>query len=301
MGPSRCRPVRRSSSRATSTPDDEAPEGPFGDHTGYYNEVDTFPVLTISRITHRRDPIYHSTYTGRPPDEPAILGRGVERGVRAHAAQAVPGDRGLLPATPEGCSYRVAVVTMKKAYPGHAKRVMMGVWSFLRQFMYTKFVIVTDDDINARDWRDVIWAVSTRMDPARDVTLVENTPIDYLDFASPEPGLGSKMGLDATAKLPGETHREWGRPIHMSRRGEEQGWTPSGTNWGCDAAGVRSWRGRLRYSMAWRGPRQTAMRQRPRRGVGKTGAHLYNPAPFRLACRPGSIRSLRSQVRNHER
>jgi 4-hydroxy-3-polyprenylbenzoate decarboxylase len=196
-------------------PGDEAPEGPFGDHTGYYNEVDTFPVLTISRITHRRDPIYHSTYTGRPPDEPAILGMALNEVFVPILRKQFPEIVDFyLP--PEGCSYRVAVVTMKKSYPGHAKRVMMGVWSFLRQFMYTKFVIVTDDDINARDWRDVIWAVSTRMDPARDVTLVENTPIDYLDFASPEPGLGSKMGLDATAKLPGETHREWGRPIHMS-------------------------------------------------------------------------------------
>ncbi|NNM29327.1 MAG: 4-hydroxy-3-polyprenylbenzoate decarboxylase, partial [Akkermansiaceae bacterium] len=196
-------------------PGDEAPEGPFGDHTGYYNEVDLFPVMTVSRITHRRAPIYHSTYTGRPPDEPAILGVALNEVFVPILRKQFPEIVDFyLP--PEGCSYRVAVVTMKKAYPGHAKRVMMGVWSFLRQFMYTKFVIVTDDDIDARDWRDVIWAVSTRMDPARDVTLVENTPIDALDFASPEPGLGSKMGLDATAKLPGETRREWGRPIHMS-------------------------------------------------------------------------------------
>jgi len=196
-------------------PGDEAPEGPFGDHTGYYNEVDRFPVLTVSRITRRRDPIYHSTYTGRPPDEPAILGVALNEVFVPILRKQFPEIVDFyLP--PEGCSYRVAVVTMKKAYPGHAKRVMMGVWSFLRQFMYTKFVIVTDDDVNARDWRDVIWAISTRMDPARDVTLVESTPIDYLDFASPEPGLGSKMGLDATNKLPGETHREWGRPIAMS-------------------------------------------------------------------------------------
>ena len=193
---------------------EEAPEGPFGDHTGYYNEVERFPVLTVSRITHRRDPLYHSTYTGRPPDEPAILGVALNEVFVPILRKQFPEIVDFyLP--PEGCSYRVAVVTMKKAYPGHAKRVMMGVWSFLRQFMYTKFVIVTDDDIDARDWRDVIWAVSTRMDPARDVTLVENTPIDYLDFASPVPGLGSKMGLDATAKLPGETAREWGRPIRM--------------------------------------------------------------------------------------
>jgi 4-hydroxy-3-polyprenylbenzoate decarboxylase len=195
-------------------PDDLAPEGPFGDHTGYYNEVDSFPVFTISRITHRREPIYHSTYTGRPPDEPAILGVALNEVFVPILRKQFPEIVDFyLP--PEGCSYRVAVVTMNKAYPGHAKRVMMGVWSFLRQFMYTKFVIVTDADINARDWQDVIWAISTRMDPARDVTLVENTPIDYLDFASPEAGLGSKMGLDATNKLPGETHREWGTPITM--------------------------------------------------------------------------------------
>jgi 4-hydroxy-3-polyprenylbenzoate decarboxylase len=195
-------------------PGDDAPEGPFGDHTGYYNEVERFPVLTIERITHRRDPIYHSTYTGRPPDEPAILGAALNEVFVPLLRKQFPEIVDFyLP--PEGCSYRVAVVTMKKAYPGHAKRVMMGVWSFLRQFMYTKFVIVTDDDIDARNWSDVIWALSTRMDPARDVTLVENTPIDYLDFASPQPGLGSKMGLDATAKLPAETSRKWGRPIRM--------------------------------------------------------------------------------------
>jgi 4-hydroxy-3-polyprenylbenzoate decarboxylase len=195
-------------------PGDEADEGPFGDHTGYYNEVERFPVFTVARITHRREPVYHSTYTGRPPDEPAVLGVALNEVFVPILQKQYPEIVDFyLP--PEGCSYRVAVVTMRKAYPGHARRVMMGVWSFLRQFMYTKFVIVTDDDVDARDWRDVIWALSTRVDPARDLMLVENTPIDYLDFASPEPGLGSKMGLDATAKLPGETRREWGRPIAM--------------------------------------------------------------------------------------
>jgi 4-hydroxy-3-polyprenylbenzoate decarboxylase len=173
-------------------------------------------VLTVERITHRRAPIYHSTYTGRPPDEPAILGAALNEVFVPILRKQFPEIVDFyLP--PEGCSYRVAVVTMKKAYPGHAKRVMMCVWSYLRQFMYTKFVIVTDDDIDARDWRDVIWAISTRVDPARDLTLVEHTPIDYLDFASPQPGLGSKMGLDATAKLPAETSRAWGRPIAMDR------------------------------------------------------------------------------------
>jgi len=196
-------------------PDDMAPEGPFGDHTGYYNEVDTFPVFTVERITHRKKPIYHSTYTGRPPDEPAILGLALNEVFVPILQKQFPEISDFyLP--PEGCSYRLAVVTMKKQYPGHAKRVMMGVWSFLRQFMYTKFVIVTDDDVNARDWKDVIWAMTTRMDPARDVTLVENTPIDYLDFASPVSGLGSKMGLDATHKWAGETNREWGRAITMN-------------------------------------------------------------------------------------
>ncbi|MEY1663006.1 4-hydroxy-3-polyprenylbenzoate decarboxylase [Isoalcanivorax beigongshangi] len=195
-------------------PDDYADEGPFGDHTGYYNEVDRFPVFTVERITHRRDPIYHSTYTGRPPDEPAVLGVAMNEIFVPILRKQFPEIVDFyLP--PEGCSYRLAVVTMKKQYAGHAKRVMMGVWSFLRQFMYTKFVIVCDDDVNARDWKDVIWAMTTRMDPARDVTLVENTPIDYLDFASPVSGLGSKMGLDATNKWPGETDREWGRPIVM--------------------------------------------------------------------------------------
>lgn len=197
-------------------PDDTAPEGPFGDHTGYYNEVDHFPVFTVERITRRKDAIYHSTYTGRPPDEPAILGLALNEVFVPILRKQFPEITDFyLP--PEGCSYRMAVVTMKKQYPGHAKRVMMGVWSFLRQFMYTKFVIVLDDDVNARDWQDVIWAMTTRMDPARDTVLVENTPIDYLDFASPVSGLGSKMGMDATDKWPGETSREWGRPITMSQ------------------------------------------------------------------------------------
>jgi len=196
-------------------PGDTAPEGPFGDHTGYYNEVEEFPVFTVERMTHRKNPLYHSTYTGRPPDEPAILGVALNEVFVPILRKQFPEIVDFyLP--PEGCSYRMAVVTMKKQYPGHAKRVMMGVWSFLRQFMYTKFVIVTDDDVNARDWKDVIWAMTTRMDPTRDTTLVDNTPIDYLDFASPVSGLGSKMGLDATAKWPGETEREWGRPIRMS-------------------------------------------------------------------------------------
>ena len=195
-------------------PDEMADEGPFGDHTGYYNEVDRFPVFTVERITHRRDPIYHSTYTGRPPDEPAILGVALNEVFVPILRKQFPEIVDFyLP--PEGCSYRMAVVTMDKQYPGHAKRVMMGVWSFLRQFMYTKFVIVTDADVNARDWNDVIWAITTRMDPARDTLLVENTPIDYLDFASPVSGLGSKMGMDATNKWPGETDREWGEPIAM--------------------------------------------------------------------------------------
>ena len=195
-------------------PDDMADEGPFGDHTGYYNEVDQFPVFTVERITHRKDPIYHSTYTGRPPDEPAILGVALNEVFVPILQKQFPEITDFyLP--PEGCSYRMAVVTIKKQYPGHAKRVMLGVWSFLRQFMYTKFVIVTDDDVSARDWNDVIWAITTRMDPTRDTTLIDNTPIDYLDFASPVSGLGSKMGLDATNKWPGETDREWGIPIVM--------------------------------------------------------------------------------------
>jgi len=197
-------------------PDEMAPEGPFGDHTGYYNEVETFPVFTIEKITHRKDPIYHSTYTGRPPDEPAVLGVALNEVFIPLLQKQYPEIVDFyLP--PEGCSYRLAVVTIKKEYPGHAKRVMMGVWSFLRQFMYTKFVIVTDEDVNARDWNDVIWALTTRVDPTRDTTLIDNTPIDYLDFASPVSGLGSKMGIDATNKWPGETNREWGESIEMSQ------------------------------------------------------------------------------------
>ena len=196
-------------------PDETAIEGPFGDHTGYYNEQETFPVFTVERITSRRNPIYHSTYTGKPPDEPAILGVALnEVFVPLLQKQFTEIADFYLP--PEGCSYRLAVVSMKKQYPGHAKRVMFGVWSFLRQFMYTKFIIVTDDDINIRDWKEVIWAITTRVDPARDTLIVENTPIDYLDFASPVSGLGGKMGLDATHKWSGETTREWGRPIEMN-------------------------------------------------------------------------------------
>jgi len=195
-------------------PDDEAVEGPFGDHTGYYNEQERFPVLTVERITHRRDPIYHTTYTGRPPDEPAVLGLALNEVFIPLLRKQFPEISDFyLPM--EGCSYRMAVVTMKKQYPGHAKRVMMGVWSFLRQFMYTKFVVVADDDIDARSWDDVIWALTTRVDPTRDTTLVDNSPIDYLDFASPVSGLGSKMGIDATNKWPGETQREWGTPVAM--------------------------------------------------------------------------------------
>ena len=193
---------------------ESAVEGPFGDHTGYYNETERFPVFTIERITMRRDPIYHSTYTGKPPDEPAMLGVALNEVFVPLLTRQFPEITDFyLP--PEGCSYRLAVVSMKKAYPGHAKRVMFGIWSFLRQFMYTKFIIVTDDDIDIRQWREVIWAMTTRVDPARDALIVENTPIDYLDFASPVAGLGSKMGLDATNKLPGETSREWGTPITM--------------------------------------------------------------------------------------
>ena len=195
--------------------DEVADEGPFGDHTGYYNEVELFPVFTVDRITHRKDPIYHSTYTGRPPDEPAILGVALNEVFVPILQKQFPEIVDFyLP--PEGCSYRMAVVSMKKQYPGHAKRVMMGIWSFLRQFMYTKFIIVTDDDVDVRNWQDVIWAMTTRMDPARDSVIIENTPIDYLDFASPVSGLGSKIGFDATSKFPGETTREWGTPISMS-------------------------------------------------------------------------------------
>lgn len=189
-------------------------EGPFGDHTGYYNEQDWFPVFSLSRLTHRRDPVYHSTHTGKPPDEPAVLGVALNEVFVPILQKQFPEIADFyLP--PEGCSYRLAVVSIKKAYPGHAKRVMFGVWSFLRQFMYTKFIVVTDDDVDIRDWKEVIWAITTRMDPVRDTTLVDQTPIDYLDFASPTSGLGGKMGLDATNKWPGETTREWGRPIRM--------------------------------------------------------------------------------------
>ena len=195
-------------------PGEEAPEGPYGDHTGYYNEVDDFQVMTVTHVTHRENPIYHSTYTGRPPDEPAILGVALNEVFVPILQKQFPEIVDFyLP--PEGCSYRMAVVSIKKRYPGHAKRVMLGIWSFLRQFMYTKFIIVCDDDVNVRDWNDVMWAITTRMDPARDTTLVENTPIDYLDFASPVSGLGSKMGMDATNKWEGETDREWGTPIIM--------------------------------------------------------------------------------------
>ncbi|MDH5749705.1 MAG: UbiD family decarboxylase [Rhodospirillales bacterium] len=194
---------------------DEGGEGPYGDHTGYYNSVESFPVFTASAITRRRDAIYLSTYTGRPPDEPSVLGEALNDVFVPLMTQQFPEIVDFwLP--PEACSYRVAVVSIKKAYPGHAKRIMMAVWSYLRQFMYTKFVIVVDADIDARDWKDVIWAVSTQVDPARDITMIENTPIDYLDFASPDSGLGSKMGIDATTKMPPETKREWGRKIRMS-------------------------------------------------------------------------------------
>ncbi len=192
----------------------EAPEGPYGDHTGYYNEVEKFPVFTVTKLTHRHNPIYHSTYTGKPPDEPAMLGVALNEVLIPILQQQFPEIADFyLP--PEGCSYRMAVVTMKKAYAGHAKRVMLGVWSFLTQFMYTKFIIVTDDDVDARNWQDVIWALTTRVDPRRDMTILDNTPIDYLDFASPISGLGSKLGIDATHKWSGETTREWGRTIHM--------------------------------------------------------------------------------------
>ena len=195
-------------------PGDEALEGPFGDHTGYYNEVQSFPVFTVLRITHRDKPIYHSTYTGRPPDEPAILGVALNEVFIPLIQKQFPEIVDFyLP--PEGCSYRLAIVTIRKQYPGHAKRIMMAVWSFLRQFMYTKFVIVCDDDIDARNWQDVVWAMTTRMDPLRDTVMIDNTPIDYLDFASPNSGLGSKMGMDATSKWPSETTRDWGRPIIM--------------------------------------------------------------------------------------
>ncbi|MBS1191146.1 MAG: 4-hydroxy-3-polyprenylbenzoate decarboxylase [Rhodocyclaceae bacterium] len=195
-------------------PEETALEGPYGDHTGYYNEQARFPVFTIERMTMRRNPIYHSTYTGKPPDEPAVLGVALNEVFVPLLQKQYPEIVDFyLP--PEGCSYRLACVSIKKQYPGHAKRIMFGIWSFLRQFMYTKFIVVVDDDVNIRDWKEVIWALTTRMDASRDTTLVDNTPIDYLDFASPVAGLGSKMGLDATNKWPGETSREWGRPIAM--------------------------------------------------------------------------------------
>jgi len=196
-------------------PDEMAPEGPFGDHTGYYNEVDSFPVFTVECITQRQAPIYHSTYTGKPPDEPAVLGVALNEVFVPILQKQFPEITDFyLP--PEGCSYRMAVISMKKQYAGHAKRVMLGTWSYLRQFMYTKFVIVVDDDVDVHNWQEVIWAITTRMDPVRDLTILENTPIDYLDFASPVSGLGSKVGFDATNKWPGETTREWGRTISMS-------------------------------------------------------------------------------------
>ncbi|MBS0295320.1 MAG: UbiD family decarboxylase [Proteobacteria bacterium] len=196
--------------------DEYADEGPYGDHTGYYNSVERFPVFQVTAITMRKDPIYLTTFTGRPPDEPSVLGEALNEVFIPLIRQQFPEIVDFwLP--PEGCSYRIAVVSMKKAYPGHAKRVMLGVWSYLRQFMYTKWVIVVDDDIDARDWKDVMWAISTRMDPARDITVIESTPIDYLDFASPESGLGSKIGLDATNKWPPETKREWGEKIRMDQ------------------------------------------------------------------------------------
>jgi 4-hydroxy-3-polyprenylbenzoate decarboxylase len=194
---------------------EHALEGPYGDHTGYYNEQDWFPVFTIDRITMRRDPIYHSTYTGKPPDEPAVLGVALNE-VFIPLLQKQFSEITDFYLPPEGCSYRMAVVQMKKQYAGHAKRVMMGVWSFLRQFMYTKFIVVVDEDVDVRDWKEVIWAITTRVDPTRDTVLVDNTPIDYLDFASPVSGLGSKMGIDATNKWPGETNREWGTTIVMA-------------------------------------------------------------------------------------
>ncbi|HYC47108.1 MAG TPA: 4-hydroxy-3-polyprenylbenzoate decarboxylase [Burkholderiales bacterium] len=196
-------------------PDDTALEGPFGDHTGYYNEQDRFPVFTIERITMRREPIYHTTYTGKPPDEPAVLGVALNEVFVPLLARQFPEIVDFhLP--PEGCSYRIACVSIRKQYPGHAKRVMFGIWSYLRQFMYTKFIIVTDDDVNVRDWKEVIWALTTRVDPRRDTLIADATPIDYLDFASPVAGLGSKMGIDATNKWPEETDRKWGTPLAMS-------------------------------------------------------------------------------------
>jgi 4-hydroxy-3-polyprenylbenzoate decarboxylase len=207
-----------------------AEEGPHGDHTGYYNEVERFPVLTVERITLRRSPIYHSTYTGKPPDEPAMLGVALNELFVPLLQKQFPEIADFyLP--PEGCSYRMAVVSMKKQYPGHAKRVMLGIWSYLRQFMYTKFIVVCDDDVDVRNWKEVVWALTTRVDPVRDTTLIENTPIDYLDFASPVSGLGSKMGIDATNKWPAETSRRWGQPIAMDaavKRRVDQLWQELG-------------------------------------------------------------------------
>ncbi|EME71661.1 3-polyprenyl-4-hydroxybenzoate decarboxylase [Paramagnetospirillum caucaseum] len=220
--------------------DESGPEGPYGDHTGYYNSVEDFPVFRVSAITMRKDPIYLSTFTGRPPDEPSVLGEALNEVFIPLLAQQFPEIVDFwLP--PEGCSYRIAVVSIKKAYPGHAKRVMFGIWSFLKQFMYTKFVIVVDDDIDARNWKDVMWAISTRMDPARDITVVEGTPIDYLDFASPESGLGGKLGLDATNKWPPETHREWGVKLRMDQEVVDrvsQRWA----EYGLPGSGVPIWR-----------------------------------------------------------
>jgi 4-hydroxy-3-polyprenylbenzoate decarboxylase len=197
-------------------PGEDALEGPYGDHTGYYNTQARFPVFTIERITHRENPLYHSTYMGRSPyDEPSVLAVALNEVFIPLLQKQFPEIVDFyLP--PEACSYRIAVVSIKKQYPGHAKRIMFGIWSYLRQFTYTKFVIVTDEDINVRDWKEVIWAVATRVDPGRDTTIIENTPIDYLDFASPTAGLGSKIGIDATNKWPGETQRQWGQPIAMS-------------------------------------------------------------------------------------
>jgi len=220
--------------------DETGPEGPYGDHTGYYNSVENFPVFRVSAITMRRDPIYLSTFTGRPPDEPSVLGEALNEVFIPLLTQQFPEIVDFwLP--PEGCSYRIAVVSIKKAYPGHAKRVMFGIWSFLKQFMYTKLVIVVDDDIDARDWKDVMWAVSTRMDPARDITVVEGTPIDYLDFASPESGLGGKLAMDATNKWPPETHREWGQKIRMNDETIDQV-TRRWSEYGLPGSGAKIWK-----------------------------------------------------------
>jgi 4-hydroxy-3-polyprenylbenzoate decarboxylase len=220
--------------------EDTRDEGPYGDHTGYYNAVEPFPVFTVTAVTMRRRPIYLSTFTGRPPDEPSVLGEALNDVFVPLLQQQFPEIRDFwLP--PEGCSYRVAVVAIKKAYPGHAKRIMMGVWSYLRQFMYTKWVVVVDDDIDARDWKDVIWAISTRMDPGRDITVITDTPIDYLDFASPEDGLGAKIGLDATDKWPPETKRTWGTKIRMSQQVVEEV-TRKWADYGLPGSGKPIWK-----------------------------------------------------------